>query len=75
MSEEKHLTAETLLAVLVLIFYTISPSLFEKYHFHYAHESGICMIVGICISLIAHVVNPEVYIIFIIYDRKISPYH
>ncbi len=55
-----QLPLETLLAILILLFYTISAPLFEKYHFHYMHESGMCMLIGIGLSLIAMIINPEV---------------
>jgi hypothetical protein len=59
-SEKGHLTLETLIAILILLLYTISAPLFEKLHFHYMHESGMCMIIGVLITLIAMVINPEV---------------
>jgi hypothetical protein len=57
---ESHLTLETLLAILILLLYTVSTPLFEKYHFHYMHESGLCMLIGIGITLIVMVISPEV---------------
>lgn len=57
---EKHLSLETLLAILILLIYTISAPLFEKYHFHYLHESGVCMIIGVVVATLAMIVNPEV---------------
>jgi len=57
---ESHLTLETLLAILILLFYTVSTPLFEKYHFHYMHESGLCMLIGIVITIVVMVINPEV---------------
>lgn len=60
MAEEgNHLTAETLIAVLVLVFYTIAGSLFKKYEFKYAHESGICMVLGIIVTFFANLFNKE----------------
>lgn len=56
----KHLTLETLLAIFILLIYTISAPLFEKYHFHYMHESGICMIIGMVIAILANLFNPHV---------------
>ena len=58
-----QLPLETLIAILILLFYTISAPLFEKYHFHYMHESGLCMLIGIGITLVAIAINPEVNII------------
>jgi hypothetical protein len=61
MSASSHLTLETLLAISILLIYTISAPLFEKYHFHYMHESGVCMVIGVIITIIAMIINPEVY--------------
>ena len=57
---ESHLTLETLLAILILLFYTVSIPLFEKYHFHYMHESGLCMLIGIVVTIVVMLINPEV---------------
>jgi hypothetical protein len=55
-----HLSLETLIAIIILLIYTISAPLFEKIHFHYMHESGMCMIIGVIVTLIAMVLSPEV---------------
>jgi hypothetical protein len=60
MSEESHLTTETLLAMILLIIFIVCGPLFEKLHFHYAHESGIVMIIGVVITLIVNYFDPEV---------------
>ena len=60
-----HLALETLIAILILLIYTISAPIFEKYKFHYLHESGMCMIIGVAITLVAMVVSPEVYFTFL----------
>ncbi len=60
-----QLPLETLLAILMLLFYTISAPLFEKYRFHYLHESGLCMIIGIAITAVAMIINPEVIFLII----------
>ena len=59
-SEGGHLTFETLLAIIILLIYTISAPLFETIHFHYMHESGVIMLLGLAITLVAMVYNPEV---------------
>ncbi len=59
MSEESHLTTETLLAMITLIVFIITGPLFEKWHFHYAHESGVVMLVGIVLTLIVNYFDPE----------------
>lgn len=61
-SEGGHLTFEVLLAIIILLIYTISAPLFETIHFHYMHESGVIMLLGLAITLVAMVYNPEVII-------------
>ncbi len=58
--EESFLSAKTLIAIVILLIYTIATPIFEKIHFHYIHESGICMILGLFVSLIATIINPTV---------------
>ena len=60
-ADQSHLTLQTLLSICVLIVYTISSSLFTTYDFHYLSGSGICMIIGLLVTLISMIVNPEVY--------------
>ncbi len=60
MSGSGTLSLETLIAIIILLIYTISAPLFEKIHFHYMHESGMCMIIGVIITLLAMVLSPEV---------------
>jgi hypothetical protein len=59
-----HLALETLIAILILLIYTISAPIFEKYKFHYMHESGMCMIIGVVITIIAMVFSPDVRLKF-----------
>ena len=57
MSDEEHgdfLSSKTSVAIIILIIYTISTPIFKKCHFHYVHESGICMLLGLLIGLIAN---------------------
>ena len=49
----------TLLAIIILMIYTVSAPIFEKIHFHYMHESGLCMIIGVIVSLIAIFFDPH----------------
>lgn len=60
--KEAHgfLALQTLIAIIILLIYTIAAPLFEKWHFHYMHESGLCMIIGVAVTLVAMVINPEV---------------
>ena len=64
---EGFLSLQTLIAILIILIYTIAAPLFEKYHFHYMHESGVCMIIGVVVTLFAMVINPHVDRIFLIY--------
>lgn len=59
--DESHnkLSAKTLIVVCVLLIYNVSSRVFEKLEFHYLHESGFCMIIGMLISLLASVINPN----------------
>jgi len=63
MGEEEEggddLNLVTLLAIIILMIYTVSAPIFEKIHFHYMHESGLCMIIGVIISLIAIFFDPH----------------
>lgn len=57
MGDEEHgdfLSSKTSVAIIILIIYTISTPIFKKCHFHYVHESGICMLLGLFIGLIAN---------------------
>lgn len=61
-SHQSHgfLSLQTLVAICILLIYTIAAPLFEKYHFHYMHESGVCMIIGVLVTLLAMIINPHV---------------
>ena len=62
MSEEESgqdLNLVTLLAIIILMIYTVAAPIFEKIHFHYMHESGLCMIIGVIVSLIAIFFDPN----------------
>jgi hypothetical protein len=56
------LSAQTLIAIILLLVYTIANPIFEKLNFHYMHESGISMILGLLVALIATLVRPNVSI-------------
>ena len=49
--EESHLSLQVLLAIILLVLYVIAAPIFEKIHFHYMHESGMVMLMGIAITL------------------------
>lgn len=59
MAEEQHLTLEVLIAILILVLYVIAAPIFEKYKFHYIHESGLVMILGILITLLIKIFSPK----------------
>ena len=62
MSEEESgqdLNLVTLLTIIILMIYTVAAPIFEKIHFHYMHESGLCMIIGVVVSLIAIFFDPH----------------
>ena len=62
MAEEEageDLNLVTLLAIIILMIYTVAAPIFEKIHFHYMHESGLCMIIGVIVSLIAIFFDPH----------------
>ena len=51
MEGEEHLSLQVLLAVILLVLYVIAAPIFEKINFHYMHESGVIMLLGIGITL------------------------
>lgn len=53
------LSAKTLIAIVLLLIYTIASPIFEKFNFHYIHESGISMILGFLVGLIGNAVSPN----------------
>ena len=58
MSEEDTLNLETLLAIIILFIYTVTGPIFEKINFHYMHESGLCMIIGVLITFFSMIIGP-----------------
>lgn len=56
-----ELSFELLLVIVILLIYTITAPVFERYHIHFLHESGFCMLIGIAISFICYLINPEVF--------------
>ena len=52
-SVSSTLSYKGVVAIIILIFYTIAAPIFQKFNFHYLHESGICMIVGTLIALVS----------------------
>jgi len=62
MSEEaqKVYALSSLILVIIFILYTISAPLFKVTHFHYIHESGICMMIGVVVTILGSIFVPEV---------------
>lgn len=54
------LSAKTLIAIIILLVHTIAAPIFEKFQFHYIHESGISMLLGMIVGLVSMVVSPNV---------------
>ncbi len=57
---QNFLSAKTLIAIIILLVHTIASPIFEKFHFHYIHESGISMLLGMIVGLVAMWVSPTV---------------
>lgn len=60
MQENEILSFKTLIAVFILFLYTISAPIFEKMNIKYIHESGMSMIIGVTVTIIAMIINPDV---------------
>jgi uncharacterized membrane protein len=58
------LSAKTLIVILILLVHTIASPIFEKFQFHYIHESGISMLLGMIVGLVSMVVSPNVNYLF-----------
>jgi hypothetical protein len=58
--EQKHLSLTSLILIVILMLYTVSAPAFHKWHFHYLHESGICMLVGVAVTYIVSFITPDV---------------
>ena len=55
-----NLNFKTLIAILLLLIYIISAPIFVKIKFYYLHQSGLCMLLGMFISLISSFIAPFV---------------
>jgi hypothetical protein len=60
LQQNEILSFKTLIAVSILFLYTICPPIFEKLNIKYLHESGMSMILGVTVTIIAMIINPEV---------------
>ena len=53
-----NLNFKTLIAIILLLIYIISAPIFVKIKFYLLHQSGLCMLLGMIISLITHFITP-----------------
>jgi hypothetical protein len=67
LQQNEMLSFKTLIAVLILFLYTISAPIFEKLKIHFIHESGMSMIIGVTVTIIAKIINPDVKYFYEIY--------
>ncbi len=54
---ERNLNLDTLIAIIILVIYTVAAPIFDKIHFHYMHESGLCMIIGVLITSLSSLMS------------------
>ena len=64
------LSYKGVVAIIILIFYTIAAPIFQKFNFHYLHESGICMIVGTLIALISKYIGNDTLNNFVSFNEE-----
>ena len=57
MDIQGKLNFEVLISVILIILYTIASPIFNKFNFHYIHESGLVMLLGILITLLLKNLN------------------
>ena len=53
-----NLNFKTLIAIFLLLIYIISAPIFLKLKFYILHQSGLCMLLGMLISLITYFIKP-----------------
>ena len=53
-----NLNFKTLIAIILLLIYIISAPIFLKLKFYFLHQSGLCMLLGMIISLLTHFITP-----------------
>ena len=54
---DRNLNLDTLIAIIILVIYTVAAPIFDKIHFHYMHESGLCMIIGVLITSLSSLMS------------------
>jgi hypothetical protein len=55
---KNNLNFKVLIAILLLLIYIISAPIFLKKKFYLLHQSGLCMLLGMLISLITKFITP-----------------
>ena len=55
---KNNLSFKTFIAIFLLLVYIISAPIFLKLKFYYLHQSGLCMLLGMLISLITRFIKP-----------------
>lgn len=55
---ESFLSIKAVVFIIILIIYTITTPILTKLHFHYIHQSGICMLLGLIIGFVAQYTHP-----------------
>ena len=56
--ETESLSAKSLIAVMIILIYIVAGPVFEKINFYFIHESGLCMLIGMTISVITYFISP-----------------
>lgn len=57
MDLQGKLNFEVLISLILIILYTVVSPIFNKFNFHYIHESGVVIILGAVITLILKSLN------------------
>ena len=56
--KKNNLSFKTFIAIFLLLVYIISAPIFLKLKFYYLHQSGLCMLLGMIISLVTRFIKP-----------------
>ena len=65
------LSAKTLIVILILLVHTLASTIYEKFQFHYIHESGISILLRAILGILgldSMVVSPNVNYFFNLSD-------
>jgi hypothetical protein len=74
LKQNEMLSFKTLIAVFILFLYTISAPIFEKLKIQFIHESGMSMIIGVTVTIIAMIINPDVIFFYKLIKDQSSKY-